>query len=242
MAPVFDNLPKGIPDETPKNMEEYNQGYGFIVCRTILRPAVRSRKLRIDEVHDYAVILLNLKRIGTLDRRKGDDMVEIPAHANAAQLDIFVEAMGRINYGRYLHDLKGIIKKVEFVNDNGQTEEVKKWTVYPFPLSSDHPPRGLHFGKVEKTNYPTFFRAAFTLNETGDVFLDMRSWNKGLVWVNGHGLGRYWNIGPTQTMYLPGPWLKKGENEVIIFDINGPASPVLQGLNTPILNELNVPK
>ncbi len=241
MAPVLANLPEGIKDESPKNMEEYDEGYGCIVYRTSLPASGTTRRLHIDEVHDYAIVLLDGKRIATLDRRKTNNMVDIPAHDKPAQLDIFVEAMGRVNYGGYIHDRKGITKKVEFVDEDGNAEEVKGWTVFPVPLSSDRAPAGLTFGKMQKTDLPAFYRAVFTLDKTGDVFLDMRSWNKGLVWVNGHGLGRYWNIGPTQTMYLPGPWLKKGENEVIILDVNGPEKPELQGLDKPILNELHVP-
>lgn len=241
MAPVFENLSEGIPAETPKNMEEYNEGYGFIVYRTVLPPASGVRKIHVDEVHDYAVILLDGKRIATIDRRKTNNIFEVPAHDKDVQLDIFVEAMGRVNYGGYIHDRKGITRKVEYINETGDTEEITGWTVFPGPLHSDKAPEGLNFGKVRKTDKPAFYRAVFTLDKTGDVFLDMRHWGKGLVWVNGHGLGRFWNIGPTQTMYLPGPWLKKGENEVIILDVNGPEKPELQGLEKPILNELHVP-
>jgi beta-galactosidase len=76
------------------------------------------------------------------------------------------------------------------------------------------------------------------LEQAGDTFLDLRNWGKGFVWVNGHNLGRFWNIGPQQTMYLPGPWLRKGENEVLILDLLGPESTRIAGLEQPILNQL----
>jgi beta-galactosidase len=85
---------------------------------------------------------------------------------------------------------------------------------------------------------PAFWRATVKVEQPGDCFLDMRPWGKGFVWVNGHNLGRYWNIGPQQTMYIPGPWLKKGDNEVVILDLLGPEKPVVAALDTPILNEL----
>ncbi len=241
MAPVFDNLPAGIKEEHPHNMEYYDQGYGFIIYRTVLPPSAKTRKIRIDEVHDYAVILLHGKRIATIDRRKTNNIVEIPPHQQEERLDIFVEAMGRVNYGGYIHDRKGITKNVTYIDEYGNTEEIMGWTIFPYPLSSDRAPGGLTFGEYSKTGKPAFYRALFTLEKTGDVFLDMRRWGKGLVWVNGHSLGRFWNIGPTQTMYLPGPWLKKGENEVIILDVNGPREPVLEGLERPLLDELHVP-
>ena len=67
-----------------------------------------------------------------------------------------------------------------------------------------------------------FYRATINVGEPGDTFLDMRPWGKGFAWVNGHNLGRYWNIGPQQTMYVPGPWLKPGRNEFIVLDLLDP--------------------
>jgi beta-galactosidase len=72
----------------------------------------------------------------------------------------------------------------------------------------------------------------------GDTFLDLSSWTKGEVWVNGHCLGRFWNIGPTQTAYLPGCWMKAGRNEIVILDLFGPEKAVVAGLEKPILDQL----
>ncbi len=80
------------------------------------------------------------------------------------------------------------------------------------------------------------------IEKPGDTFLDLRSWGKGVVWVNGHCLGRFWNIGPTQTAYLPGCWLHAGKNEIVILDLLGPEKPVIAGLDHPILNELHPEK
>jgi len=73
---------------------------------------------------------------------------------------------------------------------------------------------------------------------TGDAFLDMRGWTKGAVWVNGHNLGRYWRIGPQQTLYVPGVWLKKGQNEIVVFEEVKVESPSISGLAEPILTDL----
>ena len=80
------------------------------------------------------------------------------------------------------------------------------------------------------SNEPAFWRAALKVGQAADTFLDLRPWGKGFVWVNGHNLGRFWNIGPQQTMYLPGPWLKPGQNEIVILDLFGPEKPVIAGL------------
>lgn len=84
-----------------------------------------------------------------------------------------------------------------------------------------------------------FWHGTFAVESPGDTFLDLRGWGKGVVWVNGHCLGRYWNIGPTQTMYLPGPWMKAGANEIIVLDMVGPREAAMSGLKRPILDELH---
>jgi beta-galactosidase len=86
---------------------------------------------------------------------------------------------------------------------------------------------------------PAYYRGSFTLDEVGDTFLDMRGWGKGTVWVNGHQLGRFWRIGPQRTLYVPGPWLQHGANEVIVFDLDVPARRTLSGLPHPLLDELH---
>ncbi|MDE6810813.1 MAG: beta-galactosidase, partial [Muribaculaceae bacterium] len=84
------------------------------------------------------------------------------------------------------------------------------------------------------------YRGEFTLTDTADTFLDFSSWGKGLVYVNGHPLGRIWNIGPQQTLYMPGCWLNKGKNEILVFDITGPEEAVTSGLSQPVLDRLNI--
>jgi beta-galactosidase len=87
------------------------------------------------------------------------------------------------------------------------------------------------------TDAPSFYRGYFTLTTTGDTFLDIRKLGKGALWINGHPIGRFWNIGPQQTLYVPGPWLHKGDNEIVIFDLNPSAAPpIVSGLATPILD------
>jgi beta-galactosidase len=93
-----------------------------------------------------------------------------------------------------------------------------------------------------KTDGPAFWRATVTVKEPGDTFLDLHSWGKGVVWMNGHCLGRFWNIGPTQTAYVPGCWLHAGRNEIVILDLLGPEQPVVAGLEKPVLDALHPEK
>lgn len=235
IAPVFSNLPASIADKQIRNMEEYDQGYGSILYRTQLtgRPAA---VLQIQEVHDYAQVFINGKKIAALDRRKNERSCKLPVTKNGDVLDILVEAMGRVNYGQFLHDRKGITERVYISEAGGKNKELTNWKVYPIALSNEGLPT-LAF-KKGATTMPAFHKGKFILDKTGDTFLDVSTWGKGLVWLNGHCLGRFWNIGPTQTMYVPGPWLKEGANEVVVLDYTGPKKNTLAGLSLPVLDKV----
>ncbi|MFV8347006.1 beta-galactosidase [Flavobacterium sp. ZB4P13] len=236
IAPLLSNLPAFVNDMKVRNMEEYDQSYGSILYRTKLSGGAAAT-LNIQEVHDFALVFINGKKIATLDRRKNENSCKLPATKAGDVLDILVEAMGRVNYGGALHDRKGITDKVLLSGSNGNVTELTNWQVYPIALSNDGAPSYLKF-KLGKSTMPSYHKGTFSLSEIGDTFLDMSTWGKGLVWINGHCLGRFWNIGPTQTMYVPAPWLKKGSNEIIILDYTGPIKNILAGLEIPKLDEL----
>jgi beta-galactosidase len=234
IAPVFDNLPQPKTDVTPKNMEVYNQGRGYIVYRTTL-PAGEACTLESKEVRDFGWVFLDGKQIGVMDRRNHAYSVSLPTRKKATTLDILVVPMGRVNFGEEVHDRKGLYSPVSLVSGS-KSQELKNWSIYNLELTTEM----LSHLKWKKgiTSAPSFWHSQFTVNNTGDVFLDVSKWGKGVVWVNNHCLGRFWNIGPTQTMYLPGAWLKKGVNDVVVLDVLGPKETKLSGLKQPILNQL----
>ena len=241
VAPVFSNLPKAIPSDVPQPMEVYDQGYGCILYRTEL-PAGSEGTLEATSIRDFGYVFLDGHRIGITDRRSGKFKVKFPARTNAVVLDILVEPMGRVNFGAEAHDRKGIHGPVTFKGTNSVTAPVTNWKVYPLALNADHL-ASLHFAPLPPAPQsvsptPAFWRGAFRIEKTGDTFLDLSHWGKGVVWVNGYCLGRFWNIGPTQTAYVPGPWLKTGMNEVIILDYLDPQKPSVAGLAKPILDQL----
>jgi beta-galactosidase len=232
-APLFDNLPAALKDETPRNMEAYDQGYGCILYRTTIL-AGKATTLEAAAIHDFGFVFLDGKRVGILDRRTATAKILLPERNQEAQLDILVEPMGRINFGPEMADRKGLIAPVKL-----DGEVLKGWEIFNLPLD-DQMLAGLKFtGKEPKANAPAFWRGTFNLEAAGDTFLDLRGWGNGDLWVNGHCLGRYWNIGPTQTAYAPGCWLRTGENEIVIFDLTGPANPFIAGLEKPILDQLS---
>lgn len=233
-ALVMENLPPAIKDESPRNMEAYDQGYGYIVYSTTLK-AGGVDSLLFDQISDFAVVMVDNVPVANLDRRKKEYACRLPARTADAKLDIVVDAMGRINSEKFLADRKGIVGKV-YLKGKGEKAELTGWNVYPMNLDNDKAPENLKFTQVQKTNTPAYYRGYFDASEQKDVFLNVSTWGKGLVWINGHCLGRFWNIGPTQTMYLPAPWIKQGKNEVVILDFISPQRPVLSGQQMPILD------
>ncbi|MEW6160687.1 MAG: beta-galactosidase [Verrucomicrobiota bacterium] len=236
VAPLFANLAEPKKDYRPRSMELYDQPHGCILYRTKL-PKGWGERLMVRDLHDYGLVFLDGEKIGTIERMRGQNSIVLPAREREMTLDLLIEAMGRVNFGSGLMDRKGITEKVEIVF-NRSARELTGWEVYNFPLFSEDLSK-LPFQKTT-TSGPAFYRATFNLSETGDTFLNMRTWGKGVVWINGHNLGRFWNIGPQQTLYCPGPWLKKGRNELVVFDLNGPTVPAIAGLAEPVLNELNL--
>lgn len=236
-ASLFSNLPVAHKTENVCPMEYFDQGWGRILYRTKLSSSVMTQKIIIKELHDWATIFINGKIIGTLDRRKGENTIEIPPLAKNSQLDILVEATGRVNYGETILDRKGITEKVELI-DGTKSKELKNWQVYNFPV--DYAFQNNVKYTTEVVNGPAWYRASFNLTQTGDTFLDMSTWGKGMVWINGYNLGRFWKIGPQQTLFVPGVWLQKGKNEIIILDIDKPIARKVTGLSKPIFDKLNI--
>ncbi len=235
VAPLWPTLRAGVHVEQPHSMETFGQSYGYIDYRTTLTGPTRG-VLAVRDVRDYAQVYLNGALAATLDRRLARDTVtiDVPGGGGATRLDILVENSGRVNFAKPLRDeRKGITRSVELA---GKT--LAGWDVFTLPMSSTPRPR---FATQAVTG-PAFYHGTFTLDRVGDTFLDLRDWGKGTIWVNGHQLGRFWNIGPQQTLYVPGPWLERGTNDVVVFDLFAPARDSLAGLRAPILDDLRTPR
>ena len=236
VAPLFDNLPEPKLSEDIKPMEQFDQGWGTILYRTSLPEVKEGTTLLIDEVHDWAQVYADGKLLGRLDRRRGQNSLVLPSLQKGTRLDILVEAMGRVNFDVAIHDRKGITDKVELLTETDK-RELKNWEVYSFPVAHDFA-ESKKYVEGEKLDAPAYYRATFELDQVGDVFLDMQTWGKGMVLVNGKAMGRFWKIGPQQTLFMPGCWLKKGKNEIIVLDLLGPEKATVSGLKKPILDML----
>lgn len=237
VANLFENLPAPKFSEDIKPMEFFDQGWGSILYRTKLQKSDKEQTLTITEAHDWTQVYVDGKKIATLSRLKGEGIVSLPPVKEGAVLDILVEAMGRMNFGKGIYDWKGITQKVELSSD-GNTKDLKNWQVFNIPVDYSFAKDKSYKKDSNTQKHPAYYKATFNLAKTGDTFLNMSDWSKGLVWVNGHAMGRYWEIGPQQTLYVPGCWLKEGENEIIVFDLASPRATKIEGLRQPILDVL----
>jgi len=223
-ASLWPLLPKPVNSEQPLTMEQIDQSYGYVLYRKQL-PASVNAQLHLDHLYDFAVVYLDGHQIGTLDRHYHQDSIALKTDG-PARLDILVENTGRLNSTKWMRDERKGLRAAKL---DGQP--LTEWEIYALPMQS--PPTS----KTPEAVGPHFATGCFSLGETGDTYLDVRNLVKGLIWINGHPLGRFWNIGPQGTLYLPAPWLKKGRNDVVVFELlsNNP-SPTLRGLTRPILD------
>lgn len=237
VAPLFSNLPEAKESMDIQPMEAFDQGWGTILYRTTLQePVENGTTMKITEVHDWAQVFADGKLLARLDRRRGEFALQLPVLKKGTRIDILVEAMGRVNFDESIHDRKGITEKVELVRGK-QSAKLKNWTVYSFPVDYSFVQDKRYKNGTAQT-MPAYYRTTFRLDKVGDTFLDMSTWGKGMIWVNGLAIGRFWEIGPQQTLFMPGCWLKEGENEVIVLDLKGPEKASIRGLKKPILDWL----
>jgi beta-galactosidase len=228
---LFDQLKNPVLAVNPLCFEELDQAYGFVLYHTTIHQEVSSM-LKLNGMRDFATVYINGKRVAILDRRLKQDSVMLAGPLQNAAIDILVENNGRINFGKYLVDNRqGLTGTVTLA---GKT--VNDWKMYRFPFT------GINQVKYTTSSFsgqPGLYHGSFLLEKTGDTFLDMRGFGKGFVFLNGHNLGKYWQIGPQQTIYIPAVWLKKGKNEITVFDQLMDGHTHISMVKDPVLNEVH---
>ena len=237
-----------------KTFEEMDMGWGSVFYTTTLPEISQPSLLTLNDAHDYAQIFINSEYIGKIDRVRNEKTLMLPAVKAGSQLTILVEAMGRINFGRAIKDFKGITRNVTISTQAGGHEltyDLKDWTIDLMPDEADtilsrlklpHNDIALATDVKNGSRYPGAYVGTFNLRKVGDTFINMENFGKGQVYVNGHALGRFWHIGPQQTLYCPGAWLKKGKNEIVVLDVVGTDNPTLWGQDRPELDKLQLEK
>ena len=223
---------KFVESDTLLSFEDLNQGSGYVLYRRHFNQPIEGKML-VKGIADYALVYVNGEKVGELNRVFDKDSLEINIPFNST-LDILVENMGRINYGaRITQNRKGILGSIT-IDGNDITGD---WKMYKIPF--DNVPNLASKKEGYGKGLPVVYSGQFNVDKVGDTFLDMREWGKGIVFVNGINLGRYWKVGPQHTLYLPGCFLKKGNNDIVIFEQqNDSRKTELQGITEPILREL----
>ena len=215
---IWQHLPAPLTSPQPQTFEALNQNQGFMVYQTSL-PNGQGGKLTFKDLHDFALVYVDAKFIGTVDRTlHNQDSITLPASQSLTpKLTVLVEGMGHVNFDHSMdHDTKGITHSAS-LNGNKLTN----WTEYQLPM------RSAWIAALQQTQPTTvnpemhglFFKGVFSLSRVADTYIDMSGYQKGFVWVNGHNLGRFWNVGPQQRLYCPAPWLKQGMNQILVFDL-----------------------
>lgn len=218
-APAFSKVSTPYLFET-NELKMFNQG--FVLYETQLNTNTHFLKL---VVRDFAVVYLDDKFVGSLDRSVATQHeLTLVCSAPSCRLSILVEAMGHINFDHQMEtDRKGLF----FFNDTRATKFL--WDIYKINVDENI----LAWRHLDNARpFPSLAMGSFTVNAIGDTFINVSSYKKGYIWVNGHNLGRYWNIGPSQKVYCPGVWLKRGDNSIHIlellteqtFDVRGEAT------------------
>jgi beta-galactosidase len=223
----LDALSEPVARAAPEPMEMLGQSHGFILYRARVSGPRPPQRLAIQDAHDRALIFLDGEYRGVEYRAEPGAALEIAIPDGGAQLDILVENMGRVNYGPRLADRKGITEGVRFNN-----QFLYGWTLYPLPLDELS---GLAYRPAAEWVGPAFYRARFDVQDPRDTWLALPGWTKGVCWVNGFNLGRYWEVGPQRTLYVPAPLLMAGGNELVVFELHGMRAPVVEFRDRPDL-------
>ena len=252
-APIEMGRDKAEESKDVKSFEEMDLGWGSMVYTALLPEMKSASLLTLNDCHDFAQVFIDGKRIGKIDRVKNEKSISLPPVKKGQRLTILLEAMGRINFGRAIKDFKGITKDVTLESeiDEGQVKvTLANWVMETIPDDYATAQKALAMRNktedfvqlIDKEPGIGYYRGYFNINKVGDTFLNFETWGKGQVWVNGHAMGRIWSIGPQQTLYVPGCWLKKGKNEIIVLDVVGPKEAVVWGQAEPELNKLQLEK
>ena len=250
VAPIWCAADSTALSSKPLCFEDMNMGWGSMIYNTQL-PEVANDCVLTVNAHDFAQVFIDGKYVGKIDRVKNERSLLLPATHRGQTLTILVEGMGRINFGRAIKDYKGLIGDVTLTADidgDEVTWNLKNWKMRSLPDDYPSAVRAMNLAHNDiftpdmMPDNIGYYRGTFRLHKTGDTFLNMERWGKGQMYVNGHALGRFWAIGPQQTLYCPGCWLKNGENEIVVLDVVGPKQPVVWGQTTPELDKLQLEK
>lgn len=218
----------------PKNMEDLGQSTGYILYKTQLeRDKEEAERLRIIDARDRIQVYADGRLVTTQYQTEIGEDIELEFQSNQVELAVLVENMGRVNYGHKLTAPtqskglgRGAIADLHYISN---------WDMYPLPLDDIS---GLDFTKGWQEGQPAFYRYQFEVEDLADTYLDMTGFGKGVVFVNNVNIGRFWEKGPILYLYIPKGYLKKGVNEIVVFETEGQYREKISFSQEPVYKEV----
>ncbi|MFL2101471.1 glycoside hydrolase family 35 protein [Desemzia sp. FAM 24101] len=223
---TLESLAEPVRTDYTIPMEKLDQNFGYILYRSNIGKKRNIEDFRLVGANDRAQVYVNQEHLFTQYDLELGNKESFELNNDENTLDILVENLGRVNYSIKMgYQQKGI---KDGVIVNGAFQSV--WDEYTLPLDNIDT---IDFDTQYKANTPSFYQFKVEVAEMGDTFIDMTGWGKGVVFVNGFNLGRFWEIGPQTKLYLPAPLLKAGSNEIIVFETEGKAQEHIVLTNEP---------
>lgn len=230
---TLDTISEPIQSKYPQTMEELGQNTGYLLYRTTIEKDAAEERLRVIDGRDRSQLFLNGELKATQYQTEIGEDIKVPLKQTNNQIDILMENMGRVNYGHKLFaDTQkkgirtGVMADLHFITD---------WEQYNLPLDSCE---NVDYSKEWQQNQPGFYRYEVTLAEIEDTFIDLAKFGKGVVFVNQTNIGRFWEVGPTLSLYIPKGLLNEGLNEIVIFETEGTYQPEISLLKAPLYKEM----
>lgn len=232
-APLFDNLDVVCPDVygsvIPMTMEQAGLDYGFILYKTTIKAPMQPLTLRIPEVRDLALVYLDGEYLGSYERGRENNDITVTVREHDAELSVLIENMGRVDYGIHLWDAKGLLRPL-----HAENQSLFHYKNMPLRLNEmEH----LRYTDSKNNKTPAFMKGSFFADVCADTFLDTGNLVKGTAWINGNCLGRYWNRGPQKKLFIPAAFVKRGDNEIVVFELYG-GKPEVSLSDTPDLGAI----
>jgi beta-galactosidase len=229
------SLGESSPVEGLPAFDELGHDQGFVLFTTTLERGGAASLAVGKEVRDRAWILVDGIPVGVLARDAHERAIALPDARG--ELTIVVEDQGRVDYGTRIGEHKGLIGGVTL-----DGVALTGWNARPIDLERVPAVAAARADGVDPSSVAGPFLATgeLELDAPADLFLDTLHWGKGLVWVNGFLLGRYWRRGPQRTLFVPSPVTRAGRNEVVVLEFEAMAEPVIRLLAAPELGHTEI--
>ena len=223
------DLAQPVESLYPVKMEDLGQSYGYLLYRTEASWDADEEKIRVIDGRDRMQLFVDGKLMATQYQAEiGQDIFVAGEKRSTHRIDILMENMGRVNYGhKFLADTQrkgirtGVCKDLHFLLN---------WQQYPLSFENTE---NIDFSKGWQPEQPAFYAFDFEMKALKDTYLDLSGFGKGLAFVNGVNIGRFWNVGPTLSLYIPHSLLKEGHNRIIIFETEGEYEESINLVNQP---------